>query len=123
MNEPVGATTATTTATTAALAAPLLGIDPLIAIGAVTGAGIFIMNEQGHSKLKAVFLFLISVACGCLGASIAADLIATLLPGKIEVSHGVGAILSSAVSVRIVQKVIALTETQALQNLLKGKTK
>lgn len=123
MNEPVGATAATTTATTAALAAPLLGIDPLIAIGAVTGAGIFIMNEQGHTKLKACFLFLVSVACGCIGASIAADLIAVLLPGKFEVSHGVGAILSSAVSVRIVQKVIAIIESETLQNLIRGKTK
>ncbi|WP_372941403.1 putative holin [Shewanella sp.] len=123
MNEAVSATTVTTTATTAAVAAPLFGIDPLVAIGAVTGAGIFIMYEQGHSKLKSVFLFFISVACGCLCASIAADLIATLLPGKINVSHGVGAILSSAVSVRVVQKVIFLTESQALQNLIKGKMK
>lgn len=123
MNEPVGATAATTTATTAALAAPLLGIDPLIAIGAVTGAGIFILNEQGHTKLKSCILFLVSVACGCIGAGVAADLIAALLPGKFEVSHGVGAILSSAVSVRIVQKVIAIIESETLQNLIRGKTK
>ena len=121
MNEPIGTTAATLTATGTALAAPLLGIDPGIAIGAVCGAGIFVMNEGTESHWKRLFLFLVSVALGCLGATSFAAIMSWFIPASVQVSAGVGAVIASAVSVRIVQQLIRLAETTDFAQLFRGK--
>lgn len=122
MSEPTGATTATLATITATMAAPAFGVDPLIAIGAITGAGIFVMSHDETSALKKLLLFLGSVACGFMGAKIAADLVALVIPGDININLGVGATVASSVSVRILQRAIRLIDsTDSLQDLIKGK--
>lgn len=122
MSEPTGATAATLATTTAALAAPAFGVDPLIAIGAITGAGIFVMSHDQQGAVKKLALFIGSVACGFLGARLAADLVATLIPGGVAINDGVGAIIASSVSVRILQRLIGMLDSPAsLQDIIRGK--
>lgn len=122
MSEITAANVATITTTTAAVAAPALGIDPMLVVGAITGAGIFILSHEEQSALKKLVLFVGSVACGFIGASVAADVVATLIPGTIEISDGVGAIVASSVSVRILQRVLKIIDSpNPLQDLLRGR--
>lgn len=122
MKEITAANVATITTTTAAVAAPVMGIDPMLVIGAITGAGIFILSHEEQSALKKLILFLGSVACGFIGARVAGDIVAILMPGSIEISDGVGAIVASSVSVRILQRVLKIIDSpNPLQELLKGK--
>lgn len=122
MSEPTGATVATLATTTAAMAAPAFGIDPLIAIGAITGAGIFVMSHDEQSAVKKLALFIGSVACGFLGAKMAADIVSIAIPGSIAINQGVGAIIASSVSVRILQRLIRLIDSPAsLADIIRGK--
>lgn len=121
MNEPISTTAVTAAATGTIIAAPLFGIDPSIAIGAVCGAGIFVMNESTKNLWERLFLFAASVALGCLGASPFADLINLALPVSIEINIGVGAVIASAVSVRVTEQVIKLADTSDIAQLLRGK--
>lgn len=122
MNEPIGANVATVTTTAAAMAAPALGIDPLVVIGAITGAGIFVMSHDNTAALKKLLLFAGSAMCGFIGAKFAADLTSKLIPGDIEISLGVGAIIASSVSVRILQRVIRTIDSPgSLSDIIKGK--
>lgn len=122
MNEPTGATAATLTTTAAAMAAPAFGIDPLVVIGAITGAGIFVMSHEDQGALKKLLLFVGSVMCGFIGARFAADLVSKLVPGDIAINTGVGAIIASSVSVRILQRVIRTIDSPgSLSDIIKGK--
>lgn len=122
MSEPIGANAATLTTTAAAMAAPAFGIDPLVVIGAITGAGIFVMSHDDTAALKKLMLFVGSVSCGFIGAQFAADFTAKLIPGDIIINAGVGAIIASSVSVRVLQRLIRTADTTAsLQELFKGK--
>lgn len=122
MSEITAANVATITTTTAAVAAPALGIDPMLVVGAITGAGIFILSHEEQSALKKLILFVGSVACGFIGARVAADVVAILIPGAIEISDGVGAIVASSVSVRILQRVLKIIDSpNPLQDLLRGR--
>lgn len=122
MSEPTGATAATFATATAAMAAPVLGLDPLVAIGAITGAGIFVMSHDAAGALKKLVLFLGSVACGFLGAKFAADVVALAIPGSVEINHGVGAVVASSVSVRILQRTIRVIDSPgSLQDIIRGK--
>ena len=122
MSEPTGAPVATLTTTGAAMAAPVFGIDPLLVIGAITGAGIFVLSHEEQSALKKLALFIGSVACGFLGARLAGDVASAMMPGTIEINDGVGAIIASSVSVRILQRIIRIIDSPTpLADILKGR--
>ena len=58
---------------------------------------------------------------GCLTAPLAASLLARLLPTDTEVSHGVGALVASAVLVKLLLALIRLADhSDRLMNLIRG---
>lgn len=122
MSEPTASTVATITTTGAAVAAPAFGIDPMIVIGAIAGAGVFILSHEEQSAVKKLILFVCSVACGFIAARTASDVLSVMLPGTVEVSKGVGAIVASSVSVRILQQLFKLIDSPGLlQEIKKGR--
>lgn len=122
MSEPTSTTAVTLTTAGAAVAAPVFGVDPLLVIGAITGAGIFVLSHEDQSAIKKLILFIGSVACGFIGARFAADVTGLIIPGTVEISDGVGAIVASSVSVRILQRALRIIDSpNPLQDIMKGK--
>lgn len=120
MNDPLTATAVTAAATGTIIAAPLFGIDPSIVIGAVCGAGIFVMHESTKNLWERLFLFVASVAIGFIAAESFTCLVNLILPASIEINLGVGAVVASAVSVRVTEKVIKLVEISDLDKIIRG---
>ena len=122
MSEPTSATVATLATTGAAISAPAFGIDPMLVIGAITGAGIFVLSHEEQSAIKKLILFLGSVACGFVGARFAADITSIVIPSAVEINDGVGAIIASSVSVRILQRALRVIDSpNPLQDIIKGR--
>ncbi|MDO6525445.1 putative holin [Motilimonas sp. 1_MG-2023] len=122
MSEPTAATVATLTTTGAAVAAPALGIDPMLVIGAITGAGIFVLSHEEESTLKKLILFIGSVACGFICAQFAADIMSAIIPGVAKISEGVGAVVASSISVRFLQRALQTIDSgSSLVDIIKGR--
>ncbi|EFE94014.1 hypothetical protein HMPREF0758_4109 [Serratia odorifera DSM 4582] len=102
MAEPVGTTGAATTAVTGVTVVGLLsGVDSGVLIGAFAGAVIFVMSASEFSWLKKMALFVASLLVGILAAPFAADIITWATPVGIEAHEPVGALVASAIVVRL----------------------
>ncbi|MNT21944.1 hypothetical protein D3C72_1573060 [compost metagenome] len=77
-------------------------------LGAFAGAAVFVLTADEMSTSKKLAFLLLSMVAGCLAAPLAAALIAKALPTDAEVSHGVGALVASAVLVKILLALIRL---------------
>lgn len=102
MAEPVGTTGAATTALTSVTVVGLLsGVDSGVLIGAFAGAVIFVMSASEFSWLKKMALFVASLLVGILAAPFAAAIITWATPVGIEAHEPVGALVASAIAVRL----------------------
>jgi len=106
MVEPAGTTGAATTALTGVTVVGLLsGVDSGVLIGAFAGAVIFVMSASEFSWLKKMVLFVASLLVGILTAPFAADIITWATPAGIEAHEPVGALVASAIAVRLLMSV------------------
>lgn len=109
MTEPV-----TTNATAATVGVALLslfpGVDAAVVMGAFAGAGVFVLASDDLVPLKRGAFFLLSFVAGCLAARLCADLIGWGLPERIQVNPAVGALVASAVSIKLLLWLIRRAE-------------
>ncbi|MDN4572670.1 hypothetical protein DBB29_02985 [Pandoraea cepalis] len=109
MTEPV-----TTNATAATVGVALLslfpGVDAAVVMGAFAGAGVFVLASDDLVPLKRGAFFLLSFVAGCLAARLCADLISWGLPERIQVNPAVGALVASAVSIKLLLWLIRRAE-------------
>ncbi|WP_439668368.1 PHAGE-RELATED TRANSMEMBRANE PROTEIN putative holin [Cupriavidus necator] len=109
MAEPISTGTTTAIAVTSVGAITLLpGVDAATVLGAFAGAAVFALNSDDMSTAKKLAFLVLSILAGCLAAPLAAALIAKALPIDAEVSHGVGALVASAVIVKLLMVLIRL---------------
>ncbi len=109
MAEPIATSTTTAIALTSVGAITLLpGVDAATVLGAFAGAAVFVLNSDDMSTPKKLAFLVLSIVAGCLAAPLAAALIAKVLPTDAEVSHGVGALVASAVLVKLLLALIRL---------------
>ncbi|MCY1226362.1 putative phage holin [compost metagenome] len=109
MAEPIATSTTAALAVTGVGAVTLLpGVDAATVLGAFAGAAVFVLTADEMSTSKKLAFLLLSMVAGCLAAPLAAALIAKALPTDAEVSHGVGALVASAVLVKILLALIRL---------------
>ncbi|WP_261114733.1 phage holin family protein [Serratia entomophila] len=101
MTEPVGTGAATATLTGVTVAGLLSGVDSGVLIGAFAGAVIFVMSASEFSLLKKLALFVASLLVGILAAPFTAAIITWATPGDIEAHAPVGALVASAIAVRL----------------------
>ncbi|CAM3103423.1 putative holin [Cupriavidus taiwanensis] len=107
MAEPISTGTTTAIAVTGVGAITLLpGVDAATVLGAFAGAAVFALNSDDMSTAKKLAFLVLSIVAGCLAAPLAAALIAKALPTDAEVSHGVGALVASAVIVKLLLMLI-----------------
>lgn len=109
MSEPISTSTATAAVASVTVLSILPLADPGIVIGAFTGATLFVMTDDILSKWRRVMLFVISFLGGALCASLSASLLSALTQGIAQVPTAVGAIVASALFVRILQAAMRFT--------------
>jgi len=111
MAEPISTSSTTALAVTGVGAISLLpGIDAATVLGAFSGAAVFALTSDELSTGKKVAFLLLSIVMGCLAAPLAASLIARVLPTDTQVSDGVGALVASAVLVKLLLALIRLAD-------------
>ncbi|WP_337261191.1 MULTISPECIES: phage holin family protein [unclassified Serratia (in: enterobacteria)] len=118
MSEPISsAAMATAIVTGATIAGLLSGPEAAdVVIGAFIGSVIFVISAKDYPFATRTVLFVVSFVIGVVSSEFFANAISTTLPGELAVTKLIGAIVSSAVSVRLL---MALTKRAADPDLLK----
>lgn len=105
---------ATTYATTATIGVALLslfpGVDAAVVMGAFSGAVVFVMASDDLALVKRAVFFVISFVAGCLAARLFATGLRAIVPERVEVSPAVGALIASAIIVRLLLWLIRRAE-------------
>lgn len=102
MTEPLTGTGAATAAVTGVTLVGLVsGLDAGSVIAAFAGAVIFVLSAVDFPIWKRLLLFAASIVIGVVASGFAAELMTSLIPGKIVVDKSVGALLASAAAVRV----------------------
>jgi ABC-type uncharacterized transport system permease subunit len=124
MAEPVSTSYATGSVVAVGSLSLLPGVESAVILGSFAGAVVFVLASTDLTNAKKIGFFVISFIAGILCASIAAALLTSLLPDRIEVSEGVGALVAAAVAVRLLLWVIKISEDPgALLSRFKGDRK
>ncbi|QDQ27714.1 hypothetical protein FNU76_23795 [Chitinimonas arctica] len=104
MAEPVTAATSSYAGTSlfaVSLISLFPGLQAEIVLGAFAGAIVFVLSSTELKLARKLGFFLVAFCAGCIGARMATSLIAFALPASITASPGVGALLLSAVAVKL----------------------
>lgn len=123
MAEPISTSSTATLAVTGAGALSILlpGVDPGAVLGAFAGAAVFVLNSGELGTVKKLGFLAASIVAGLLSAPLAAALIARVLPSNTEVSQAVGALVASAVVVKLLLALIRLADnSDRLGAIFKG---
>lgn len=122
MAEPISASSTAALAVTGIGAITLVpGVDAATVLGAFAGAAVFALNSDELTTGKKIAFLMLSIVMGWLAAPLAASLIARILPADTEVSHGVGALVASAVLVKLLLALIRLADnSDRLVGLFRG---
>lgn len=125
MAEPISTGSTATLAVTGvgALSILLPGVDPGAVLGAFAGAAVFVLNSGELGTFKKLGFLAASIVAGLLSAPLAAALLAKALPTNTEVSKAVGALVASAVVVKLLLALIRLADnSDRLGAIFKGLT-
>ncbi|MBN3005573.1 hypothetical protein JW897_17715 [Chromobacterium alkanivorans] len=120
MAEPASTSAATVAVTGASLLALFPGLDAGAVLGAFAGAAVFVMSSNELGTLKKLAFLALAFVAGLIAAPMASALLATLLPQRVQVSAGVGALLASALVIKVLIRLINKADTADLLSGLKG---
>lgn len=101
MAEPTSTTTATFALTGASLFALFPGVDAGVVLGAFAGAAVFVLSSNDISNPRKIAYLCLAFFAGLLAAPMAASLLATVLPDKVQVPSSVGALLAAAIVIKL----------------------
>ncbi|USM11616.1 LysA [Burkholderia phage Carl1] len=100
------------------------GVDANVVMGAFAGSLLFVMTSADPSIPKRVAFFVISFVAGCLTAELFAAGLDAVLPARIDVHAGIGALIASALVVKLLLWLIAQADApDRLLNVFKGREK
>lgn len=108
MEMSVSAVSTTYVAATASMVAMAHGVDSTVAIGAFTGATMFIISNDASRKLEKLGLFVVSFLGGILCAGWVERSVSAALPATMSMNPGMAALISSACVVRALQYIMKL---------------
>ncbi|XEI33371.1 phage holin family protein [Aeromonas veronii] len=118
MPEPISSGTAASTVTGLAVLSLLPGLDADVVMGAFAGALIWICTTEELGILRRLALFVAAFMVGLHGAGFCAALLGTITPESLAVPRAVGALVASAITVRLLQFVLRKSPDDLL-NLLR----
>ncbi|WP_137936113.1 putative holin [Chitinivorax sp. B] len=120
MTEPASST-ATLALTGASLLALFPGLDAGAVLGAFAGGAVFVMSSNELGTLRKLAFLGLAMIAGLVAAPTAAALLGSFLPTGVTVSAGVGALLASAVVIKLLIWLIQQADPRTLFNQLRGK--
>lgn len=124
MAEPISTSSATVTALGVATLSLFPGVDANVVMGAFAGSLLFVMTAADPSIPKRIAFFVISFVAGCLTAELFASALDAVLPARVEVHAGIGALIASALVVKLLLWLIAQADApDRLLNVFKGREK
>ena len=124
MAEPISTSSATVAAIGVAALSLFPGIDANVVMGAFAGSLLFVMTAADPSIPRRFAFFVISFVAGCLTADMFAAFLDSVLPARIEVHAGIGALIASALVVKLLLWLIAQADSpDRLINVFRGKEK
>ncbi|TDR80204.1 putative holin [Paludibacterium purpuratum] len=94
------------------------GTDASTVLGAFAGASIFVMSSRELGPFKKLVFLILAFVAGLIAAPMSAELLSALLPQHVQVSLAVGALLASALVIRVLTRLIARAENPS--TLLSG---
>lgn len=110
MAEPITSGTASVALGAVTLLALFPGLQAETVLGAFAGAVVFVLSAKDLSlPLKAAF-WLLSMIAGVVCAATVAALMSSVLPSKVIVSSGVGALVAASVVIRLLLWLIRRAE-------------
>ncbi|TCP13763.1 putative phage holin [Crenobacter luteus] len=118
MAEPASTSAASAALAGASLLALFPGLDAGAVLGAFAGAAVFVMSSNELSNPKKFGFLCLAIVAGLIAAPMAAALLATVLPDRVQVSAGVGALIASALVIKILIWLINKADNPA--DLLSG---
>lgn len=121
MPEPISSSTATATVATVTFVSLLAGLQASVVLGAFAGAVVFVVTAADLGPFRKVALFAASMIAGVLADGLAASLLSFALPERIIIAPGVGALVASAVTVKLLQALIRADSDTLLNLLRRGK--
>ena len=110
MADPVSSGAITTSLATVTALSLLPGTCAPVVLGAFAGAVVFVVSSSDLSLTRKIVFLIISFVAGCLCAPMVAQLIDRVLPEPVDVSEGVGALVASALAVRLLLWLIRCAE-------------
>ena len=113
MSEPISTSGAMAVTGALGLASLLPVVDPGTLFGAFAGAVVFVLSARDYRLLERLLYLAVSVVAGVLCAHLVASLIDAALPQQISVPDSAGALVCSAVAVRVLQWVIRRADNPA----------
>lgn len=96
----------------------LPGVDAAVVLGAFSGAVVFVMSSKDMTWVVKLIHFFPAFFAGLLGAQETARLVSKLMPETLNVSNGLGAMVVSAVAV----KMLRLLLDKKLDTLIPGES-
>ncbi len=110
MHEPVSGTALTSVGATTLLSY-WAGIPPGVIIGSFAGAVVYVLTNSDIPLFKRLSFFLISFVVGIIGSEYASKIIggitSTLMRSDISVDQSIGALVASAVAIKLILSLIA----------------
>jgi glucan phosphoethanolaminetransferase (alkaline phosphatase superfamily) len=111
MHEPVSGTALTSGLGATTLLSYWAGVPSGVIIGSFAGAVVYVLTNSDIPLFKRLSFFLISFVVGIIGAGYASKIIgaitSALTQSTIDVDHSVGALVASAVAIKLLLSLIA----------------
>lgn len=101
MSEPISTGAATAAVTSVTFIGLLSGIDAGAVVGAFAGSVLFVVSAKDLTWHVKGLLFVVSMLVGILSADFVASLITSIAPDNVRAAKPLGAIVASAVAVRL----------------------
>lgn len=120
MAEPASTSAATAAVTGASLLALFPGLDAGAVLGAFAGASVFVMASNELTTIKKLAFLALAFVAGLIAAPMSAALLATVLPNRVQVSAGVGALVASALVIKVLIRLINKDPADLLPGLKGG---
>ena len=117
MPDPISSSTASTAVAGVTLISLMAGLNAGVVLGAFAGAVVFVVTAADIGTFRKILLFAASMIAGVLADELTAALLALPLPDGTIVAPGVGSLVASAVTVKLLQSIIR-ADTDSLLGFL-----
>ncbi|MBV8046294.1 MAG: phage holin family protein [Paludibacterium sp.] len=89
------------------------GLDATTVLGAFAGASVFVLSSNDLGPIKKLVFLILAFVAGLIAAPLSSALLTAFLPAHVQVSESVGALLASALVIKVLTRLIARADNPA----------